>query len=493
MNEGIILEENSFIVIIEFSCIMGPKEIKPAAKKTAGKGNGKKANDSTIHVAKRNQRGAKHEIPEVKTERKLENMRKTKGYALPPPDETLLSINARKRTRKASCALSPPNKSQKLKATSTLPPTNKAKKPTRPNPVLGSEKYKGITLYPIGQEICKHFSGFGTFYGHVEKHPTSNNPFYDVVYTDGDSESIDVDEICKYVLYPIGQNIQKHFPGHGVYHGKVKEHPSSPHPFYLILYNDGDAEHIHVTELHKYVAKAEIAATTMARTPIRKLKVSHNNTMEKHSGEDASHTKTKNSTTLKPVKNVATEKYLGPEGSTNMETLLILKNESAQEKRSREAASHAKAKNAPASNPPKIFSTKNVIDIEDSKNIETLLKQLKKGGNNKEKIKKNLIPAMCSKFLYLLPVLSVLAVAMLALSICIGSQRDQRVIQMTASKEALYKRDVPISGREKDDSSSDSNIDNNPDLFVAFASDKEARADAIGDSEPVQTVLVNKE
>lgn len=360
-------------------------------RKNVGKDSGKKPNDSLASSQKRpsiNNADATKKIKRMKQEitfTGVKNERDSKKKEIgesdesPHPHEALPSTNTRKRTRKAS-----PNHSGKVEA--EFLPANMAPKANKSQSWEGRTAKQKITidtfkLYPIGQRICKDFPGHGMFHGHVQKCPTSKNPFYDVVYTDGDIESIDIADLPKYVLFPIGQKIKKNFPNHGTYVGKVKEHPSSKHPFYEIIYSDGDAEHIHIDELHKYVTKSELSKTATPSNLIgngskRNVLVKENNIRKA-----TSDLKIEKKQDPNPQMDALMKRAIDVKVSKKKEEI---NNDDQKRKHSEEAANQEDANKSPASNKSKISLTNKAIDAEGSKNIESLLEQVNEEIKNNE-------------------------------------------------------------------------------------------------------------
>ena len=93
-----------------------------------------------------------------------------------------------------------------------------------------------------------------------------------VKYDDGDEEDMDRSEVEKAIklhecvvdqkrkqkrqmaVYPKGQRIRKHFRSHGTFTGEIIEQATESYPYYFVTYRDGDSEHIHIKDIHKYVS-----------------------------------------------------------------------------------------------------------------------------------------------------------------------------------------------------------------------------------------------
>lgn len=134
----------------------------------------------------------------------------------------------------------------------------------------------------VGSKVARDFDG-EIFTGTISEYfPEEDGSLalWHVKYADGDEEDYDIDEVEKALelfhasedsprkrrrtsmklfecKYSIGQPILKHFPGYGKFRGAVKELPNASLPYYDVVYTDGDSEHIHIDQIHKYIVEED--------------------------------------------------------------------------------------------------------------------------------------------------------------------------------------------------------------------------------------------
>ena len=130
----------------------------------------------------------------------------------------------------------------------------------------------------INSPAAKRFDGeiykgrITTYFPPDPKDPEDEQELWHVKYDDGDEEDMDRSEVEEAIklhecvvdrrrkekrqmaVYPKGQKIRKHFRGHGSFTGEISEQATESYPYYFVTYRDGDSEHIHMKEIHKYVS-----------------------------------------------------------------------------------------------------------------------------------------------------------------------------------------------------------------------------------------------
>jgi len=133
--------------------------------------------------------------------------------------------------------------------------------------------------YRPGQRIRKRF-GNQYYFGIIMEVPTMKDQHYYVVYEDGDSETIDVQDIDDIIYnettllnlasqvriktigvldetdatlpYHLGKRIRKRF-GERYYFGRIIKLPTMKDQRYLVFYEDGDLETIDVGDIDEFI------------------------------------------------------------------------------------------------------------------------------------------------------------------------------------------------------------------------------------------------
>ena len=130
----------------------------------------------------------------------------------------------------------------------------------------------------INSAVAKRFDGelfkgrITSYFPPDPKDAEDEQELWHVQYDDGDEEDMDRSEVeeatklheCvmdqkrkqkrQMAVYPKGQKIRKHFRGHGMFTGEISEQATESYPYYFVTYRDGDSEHIHMKDIHKYVS-----------------------------------------------------------------------------------------------------------------------------------------------------------------------------------------------------------------------------------------------
>jgi hypothetical protein len=119
--------------------------------------------------------------------------------------------------------------------------------------------------YAIGTEIQKEFPGHGWFRGRLSHF---DGTYYKVYYEDGDEEEYDEKEIeellhlaslRKLPKYPVGTAVKKFFQGHGLFRGTVASYNGI---IYTVLYEDGDREQYEEKELAEIIWNSKVTSET---------------------------------------------------------------------------------------------------------------------------------------------------------------------------------------------------------------------------------------
>jgi len=112
----------------------------------------------------------------------------------------------------------------------------------------------------MGMRVVKYFPNHGEFEGVVVRVPRGKSTYYLVKYTDGDQEELTLDEarnirkshLSRYSIAE-GTCLRKNFGTLGDFEGIVIRSPSRKHPWYKVLYKDGDEEDMSLLELEQCV------------------------------------------------------------------------------------------------------------------------------------------------------------------------------------------------------------------------------------------------